>query len=146
MIRINENIIDEYNKRCDILKNLIISKYKNTTFEFVKNIDTLYIEVIINNDSKITLLPNNTWGEVTRHIDKKIKGFEGNCPICFEKMIKAVSCNKCSNNFCSNCYIKLFKVGNGIITCPHCRHRTGIHTPEHMINECVLQIKHKLKI
>ena len=112
-MKINENDLDKYNKRCDIIKKLIIDKYTDITLEFIKNPDTLYIEVIINNDSKITLLPDNTWQEVTRHINKKIEGFKGDCPICCVKMINAVSCPKCSNNYCGTCYIKLFQIGKG---------------------------------
>jgi len=138
------NEVDKYNKRCDVIMGLILKKYTDTTFEFIRNPDTLYIEVIINNNSKISLLPNNTWDEVERHINKKIIGFTGDCIICCEKMENAVSCAKCSNNFCGKCYIELFRIGKGIITCPHCRYYFGEKIPEYMIETCVDQIKHRL--
>jgi len=140
----NCNQVGKYNKRCDVIKDLILTKYTDTTFEFIRNRATLYIEVIINNNSKISLLPNNTWGEVERHINKKIIWFTGDCMICCEKMENAVSCPKCSNNFCGECYIKLFRLGKGIIKCPHCRHSTGEEKPEYMIETYVDQIKHSL--
>jgi len=136
--------LDKYNKRCDIIKSLILKKYTDTTFEFITNPDTSCIEVIINNNSKISLLPDNTWQEVERHINTKIIGFTGDCPICYEKKITSVSCAKCSNDFCGKCYIKLFMVGKGIITCPHCRDMTGQSMPEHMIEQGVYTIKKKL--
>tara|TARA_B100000768_G_C11266305_1_gene371248 strand:- start:1351 stop:1797 length:447 start_codon:yes stop_codon:yes gene_type:complete len=142
--KMNSNEVDEYNKRCDVIKGLILTIYTNTIFEFIINPDTLYIEVMINDNSKISLLPNNTWGEVKRHIDKKIIGFTGDCIICCEKMENAVSCAKCSNNFCGKCYIELFKLGKGIITCPHCRYSFGEKIPEYKIEIYVDQIKRSL--
>lgn len=142
--KMNSNDVNKYNKRCDIIKDLILKKYTDTTFEFIRNLDTLYIEVIINNNSKISLLPNNTWDEVVRHINKKIIGFTGDCIVCYEKMENAVSCPKCANNFCGKCYIELFRSGKGVITCPHCRWSYGEDLPECMIEPSIEKIKHKL--
>jgi hypothetical protein len=142
--KINSNEVDKYNKRCDVIRRLILTTYADTTFEFIRNTDTLYIEVNINNNSKISLLPNNTWDEVKRHINKKIKGFTDDCIICCEKMENSVSCPKCSNNFCGKCYIKLYRVGKGIITCPHCRREEGVNLTEYAIESGVVQIKQRL--
>jgi hypothetical protein len=144
--KMNFNEIDKYNKRCDIIKDLILKTFVDTTFEFNTNPDTLYNEVTINGNSKISLLPDNSWQEVKRHINQKILGFTGDCIICCEKMENAVSCAKCSNNFCGKCYIKLFRVGKGIITCPHCRWEFGENVREIMIESFVDKIKDRLRI
>ena len=107
------------------------------------------MEVNINNNSTITILHDNTWKEVQRNIDKKIARFndehlQDECSVCFEHTNEAVSCNKCSNDICTECYIKLFKSGEGIITCPHCRFETGSKIPKNMIDLCVEKIKEKL--
>jgi len=135
---------EKYDQRCDVIKTLILKEYIGATFNFIRNSDTLYIEVIINNNSKISLLPNSTWNEIKRHIDKKIIGFSGDCIICCEKIQKNVTCPKCSNNYCGECYINLFKHGKGIITCPHCRYSFGEKKPEHMMEMYVDEIKLKL--
>lgn len=135
---------DKYDKRCNIIKELILKEYVNCKFDFIRNSTTLYIEVIINNGSKITLLPNSSYSEIKRHIDKKISGFTGDCVICANKIKKNVTCSKCSNNWCGKCYINLFRHGSGIITCPHCRYSFGEEIPEYMLDMYINQIKQKV--
>ena len=144
-VQMNSKEFEKYDKRCVVIKNLILKNYTNSTFEFIRNPDTLCIEVVINNNSKISLLPDNTWDEIKRHINKKIRGFDGDdCPICYSNIEKAVSCARCSNNWCGECYIKIFKQGKGVITCPHCRYSYGNTMPEYMLKMGVDEIKHKL--
>ena len=105
------------------------SKYINDKFEFIRDPETTYVEIVINNNSKITILPGSNWKEIKRHIDKKIivqrNGISEGCIICYEKIRNNVTCPKCSNNYCGECYINLFKKGKGVITCPHCRYSIG---------------------
>ena len=146
--QMNSQDFDKYDKRCNVIKNLILKNYTNNNFNFIRNLETLYIEVIINNNSKITLLPDSNWNEIKRHIDKKIivqrDGIVENCIICCEAIQKNVTCPKCSNNWCSECYINIFKHGKGVITCPHCRYSFGNTMPEYMIKLEVDEIRHKL--
>ena len=142
---------DKYDKKCNVIKNLILKVYRNDKFDFIRNPETLYIEVVINNTSNIILLPDNNWNEIKRHIDKKII-FQRNkrndiledCIICCESIQKNVTCPKCSNNWCGDCYINLFKTGKGVITCPHCRFSFGDRMCEDMIQIAVNEIKYKL--
>ena len=147
-MKMNPEEFDKYDKRCNVIKNLILKVYRNDKFDFIRNPQTLYIEVVINNISNITLLPDNTWNEIKRHIDKKIiverNGISQNCIICCEKIQKNVTCSKCSNNYCGECYINLFKSGKGVITCPLCRYSYGNTMSEYMIQMGVNEIKHKL--
>ncbi len=149
--KMNAKQVNTYEKKCNIIKNLISNDYKNNKFKFIKNPETLYIEIIIDNNSKITLLPDNNWKEIKRHINKKItykasvhNGSSDNCPICYEAIKMNVTCPKCSNNYCSECYINIFKEGKGIITCPHCRFSYGNRMSEHMIQIGVDEINYKL--
>jgi len=143
-VQLTSKEFEKYNKRCDIIKNLILKKYINTTFEFIRHPNTLCVEVVINNNSKISLLPDNTWDEVKRHINKKIIGFTGDCIICYTKMENAVSCPRCSTDYCCDCYIKIFQEGKGIITCPHCRYSYGNMMPEYMVKMGIDKIKNTL--
>ena len=70
--KMNSIEFDKYDKKCNVIKNLILKVYRNDKFDFIRNPETLYIEVVINNISNITLLPDNNWNEIKRHIDKKI--------------------------------------------------------------------------
>lgn len=136
-----------YNKRCEIIKNLLLKEYKNIRFKFVRNVGTLEMVVVINDIYTITLLSNNTWNEIKRNIDQKISENKDEiCYICSEKMIKPVSCNKCSKSYCCMCYINLFKNNRGIITCPNCRYSIGKETPDYMMETCINEIRRKLNI
>lgn len=142
----SEKTSDNYQKKCDEIKQLLISTYPDTIFEFIENEDTSLVEVIINSKGKITILPCNTWKEVQRHVNKKINydhDHPGDCDICCNKISKNVSCNKCSNNWCINCYINLFRSGKGVIICPCCRFSIGNRFPNHMIEHGVAEIKMK---
>lgn len=139
---------DKYAKRCNVIKNLILKDYVNDKFEFIRDLETLYIEIIINGNSKITLLPDSTLKQIKRHIDKKLivqrDGISGDCIICCEPIQQNVTCSNCSNNYCGECYINLFENGRGVITCPHCRYSYGNTMPEYMIQMSVNEIKHQL--
>ena len=144
--RLSHEEFEKYDKICTVIKNLIHQNYKNYKFDFIRNEDTLYVEIIIgNNNSKITILPTNTWAEITRHIDKKIAGFTSeDCTICCNPKQNNISCVKCSNDLCGECYINLFKRGKGIITCPHCRFSFGRNIPESLMELCIDDIRSKL--
>lgn len=146
--KLSSKKFDKYDKKCNMIKKLILKDYVNDKFEFIRNSETLHIEIIINNKSKITLLRNNSYEEIKRHIEKKITvqhdGISEDCIICREIIQKNVTCSKCSNNYCGKCYINLFKNGKGVITCPHCRYSFGDTMPEYMVQMSIDEIKHKL--
>jgi len=141
---------NKYDKRCDVIKNIILKDYKDISFDFVRNPDTLIVEIIINKAVKISILPNNTLKDIKRHIDKKISnqhnGVSEDCIMCCEKIQNNVTCSKCSNNYCSECYINLFKIGKGIIKCPHCRFEIGEIMPDYMIPICIEDIRFKIEL
>ena len=144
---------NEYDKKINVIKKLINIKYPINTFIFEDYNSVFndkikkFTKIIINNNSSITILPDNTWNEIERNINIKLHNVNKNeCIICLNETIKSVSCNKCSNLWCVLCYIELFKKDNGIITCPFCRYSFGIYTPDFMINICIKEIKIKAGI
>lgn len=138
----NENF-EKYDNRCNIIKNLILQKYKNDEFIFKRNLETYFIEIIINNNNIITLLPDDSWKQIQRHINKKLNYIIEDCSICFNEIKTNVSCNKCGNNWCRDCYINIFRINKGIIKCPHCRFEFGKEIPYYMIEICINEIKNK---
>ena len=47
------NQFDKYDKRCGVIKNLIQKEFKNNNFKFIRNTDTLNIQIINNNEKFI---------------------------------------------------------------------------------------------
>jgi ArsR family metal-binding transcriptional regulator len=145
-----------YDKKCEIIKSLLNTKYKKEIFVFEKynNVIGIYNEIkfftriIINNKATITILPDNKWKEIEHNINIKLNDSYGgykikNCTICTNDTSKYTACNKCGNNWCIICYIELFKAGSGIIKCPFCRYTIGVHTPDYMMDICIEEIKIK---
>jgi hypothetical protein len=143
--------IHKYYKRCKVIENLVRKEYPNLNYKFVTNPDNHYVEIIIEKISQLTILEDNTWAEVKRHIDKKIiaisqKGNWGDCIICFEKIKINVSCPKCANSYCFKCYINLFKTGKGIITCPSCRYSVGEELPKFFLQLGIDELQERMNI
>lgn len=138
--------MEKYNKRCQIIEKLIISQFPDLKFKLVFNNDTKYYEIfLIEQKAQISILENTEWKALKRGIELKIKQeYNTLCSICYENINKNVSCSKCYNNWCGECYISLFISGEGIIKCPFCRYSFGIKTPKNMINICVQEIRDKL--
>ena len=83
-----------------------------------------------------------TCAELEWKIQKLNTKQPGTCPICFTDAsgisgCYLVSCNNCCFEYCCGCYLKLFKLGKGIITCPFCRHKIGIFHPEPMLQMAI---------
>ncbi len=150
IIKMNPIEFNKYHKRCIVIKNLTVNHYKNDKFHLNMDPETLYYEIIINNKTEITILPNNTWKEIKRHIFVKLdtlkNGISEPCIICFEKIKTNITCTKCSNNWCGNCYLDMFKNGKGIISCPHCRNTIGEKLPEFLIKWGIEDIKLRLNL
>jgi hypothetical protein len=138
----NKDKGEKYDKKCYVMQNLIYLHYQNDSFDFIRNPDTEYIEVIINGRSNLTLLYCHKWSEIKRAIDMRTTGsINKSCEICCNSARMVAICTKCSNTYCIDCYIDLFKAGNGIITCPYCRYSIGSNKPECMMELCIGQIK-----
>ncbi len=151
-MHINEMRDDEkkqYYKKCNLLVKLILKQYHPRTINKNVNEDNGFIEVFISK-SHLTLLPNKTWIDTKRVIDKLLrdeyKVNSGDCNICSKPININVSCPECGNKYCSDCYIKIFKKGKGIITCPYCKFKYGNVMSDLEINYGILEIRRKLNL
>ena len=67
------------------------------------------------------------------------------CQICCENANSFVNCRGCNGKHCCECYINLYKTGQGVIVCPFCRYTFGVYTPSaNLIDAGVKQIRYKL--
>lgn len=122
----------------DLIKSIILEKYKDHEFKFEKS------EIIIDNRYTITILEDNKCCDIEKHINKKINKCDDECEICFNKIINNFICPKCINNYCYDCYIDLFKRNKGVIICPFCRYKSGKKIyDDDIINEFIEKIKAK---
>ena len=117
----------------------------NEPIQFKKNIYTDNLEIhFINKKEIMTILEDNNWEEIKRHIDVKLSSQRlDECSICYTKEalnIRRVTCTKCASEFCIDCYIQIFRKNKGIIKCPFCRFTYGQEFPIYMIEEGVRQI------
>lgn len=129
-------------------RNSIIHKIKeylpNEKIQFRKHECTNDLQIIFTDKKAImTILEENTWDEIKRHIDAKLSNKKSNeCSICYTNVIikRRVSCTKCASDWCIDCYINIFRTNKGIIKCPFCRFTYGNQFPDYMIEIGVQQI------
>jgi len=116
----------------------------NEKIQFKKHEITGDLEIIFTNKkAMMTILDSNTWDEIKRHIDVKMSNERSNeCSICSTNEIqkRRVTCTKCANEWCVNCYIRIFRTNKGITKCPFCRYSIGEEFPEYMVEIGVQQI------
>ena len=140
---------EHYVKRCSVILKLVSKKYENHGFCLVHRRSTPLQELLIDGVCTITLMPDNSLKEITRHVDKKIERLTqcvnvDKCIICDDIIATNVTCTKCANNWCGDCYINLFKSGKGVIKCPHCRFSFGMEMSEEMVEMGIIEIKLKI--
>lgn len=140
--------IDEYEKKCNMVKKLIKSTYKNSQIIFnqLNKNDLMY--VIIDNIVKISIMPDTNWIEIKNNIDTKLKQTLGKrmCEGCKGQIKCLASCNKCHANTCLECYIDGFRTGKGIIKCKFCSFSFGCHVPDKYIDLAINDIRTNAKI
>jgi hypothetical protein len=129
----------------NLLKCLIEKEFKGKNIIITTEQDGS-LTLICNKNAITTIIPGSKWSRVKSHIyDKLIKNCnKEDCVICCEKILTNVSCVKCYNSTCSECYINLFKVGQGLITCPYCKNTIGSKMPKHFVDLGVQEIRDKL--
>lgn len=135
--------IEDYNKKCLLIKKLINSTYKNSHIKFsqLSNIDLLY--VVVDNIVKISIMPDSSWNNIKNDIDEKLKQTLGNrmCEGCKGNIKCLASCNKCKTNICLECYIDNFRIGKGIIKCNFCSYSFGCKVPDEYIDLAIDDIR-----
>ena len=139
------NEIEESNEYSDICKQ--IRKYiPDANIEFRFNQNTQLLEIVFIEKEAITgVLKDNTWDEIKRNIDYILSDDKQNeCKICCGDIKNRVGCTRCSSPFCSECYVNLFKTGQGIIKCPFCRFEYGHHMDDQELIMGEMKIRAKL--
>ena len=122
-----------------IIKYIPTEKIRFQNNNFPGNIEIVFTE----RKAIMTILKENTWDEIKRHIDNKICDIKPlECSICLSKEMQKskVSCPICSFDTCVNCYISIFRANKGLIKCPFCRYTYGDECPDYMIEICIQEI------
>ena len=127
----------------EIIKKDISNYIKNIKFNLRINSVNGYLEIFfIKGKIILPILENNSWNEIKRNIDRKLKiikqkrgeknsmkqnnTFE--CIICYKHILeynKNIICLKCTAVWCLDCYTKIINNDMGIVKCPLCRYDYG---------------------
>ena len=140
--------VDEYEKKCILIKKLIKSTYTNSKISFVQLNKNDLMFVMFDNIIKIAIIPNANWIDIKLDIDTKFKQTLGDkmCQDC-KGIIKCLaSCNNCHYNTCLECYIDNFTAGKGIVKCKHCSYSFGHKIPNKYIDLAIDDIRSGAKI
>jgi hypothetical protein len=134
-------------KRACVVMEMILSYIPKEEIEFVRNEITGELELLFpKKRAMMTIKATNSWREIKRHIDAKISEKKSSeCPICSSEKIqkRRVSCTKCAEAWCVDCYINIFRANKGITKCPFCRYEVGFEMSDSMVES---GIRHFLSI
>ena len=125
---------EKYLEKCKITMCLIKSEFPDVKLEYSMHEDL--VQLFINDRGTVCLKPDCKWNNIKRSIDKIIgRKFDKECSICCNKTVKQnCFCECCSNSWCPQCYIDIFRQGKGLIKCPFCRHHIiGEEFPDFMV-------------
>jgi hypothetical protein len=130
--------------------NGIKSKYKDIEFKLIIekcSFMGLYIEMRLkdtNLKTKVIIHPNLSWKEIHFKVEEKRLMllnenvyYVDECDICKNSIGRFASCLNCNKKYCSNCYIYLMKITEGLLNCNFCNHSFGITISPHVVNECL---------
>ena len=133
--------------RASVVMEMILSYIPKEEIEFVRNEITGELELLFpKKRAMMTIKATNSWREIKRHIDAKISEKKSSeCPICSSEKIqkRRVSCTKCAEAWCVDCYINIFRANKGITKCPFCRYEVGFEMSDSMVES---GIRHFLSI
>ena len=136
-----------------ILFDKLIKKYKPEMHEYEYDYKCEKLKFLIYEYNTIMYIhPNSTWLEIKNNLDKISNStplVDKFCTVCFDKIYKSskcdkykiVSCTSCKNNYCLECYINLFRKGQGIIICTMCNFIHGKSAPSFLIEASVEEIR-----
>jgi hypothetical protein len=130
--------------RESVVMGMIRSYIPKEEIEFVRNEITGELELLFpKRHALMTIKATNSWREIKRHIDAKISEKKSSeCPICSSEKIqqRRVSCTKCAEASCVDCFINIFRANKGITKCPFCRYEVGFEISDSMVELGVQQI------
>ena len=143
--------VDPYKEKINDITNFIKNKFPNVKFKLIKNNNSNLEEIIfIDYKANLTILETTELSSVEKRINSITsrsiqKEQKEECQICSNYITTNVSCNRCANNYCIECYIEIYRHGKGIITCPFCRFTYGNKIPDTLIDLGIKQIKNEIK-
>jgi hypothetical protein len=137
----------KYDKKVEDIKAKLAIEFKHENFKYQIYADPVRgvpRTRIILYKRMLTIGPDTTWSSITKFIDASKAPHVPGCEACESKSINGppVTCNKCSGMFCIDCYLKIFKNGKGIITCPYCGDKYGIKLLPIQIKSGIERIRH----
>lgn len=104
----------------------------NEKVTFHRNPLNGHVEFCIGQKQPLTILEDNTWAEIKRHIDLKMTPkIPDECTVCMtDSIIKGrVTCSKCAGQLCTLCYINIYRAAKGATKCPFCNYKVGSAVP-----------------
>jgi hypothetical protein len=136
----------KYDKKVEEIKNKLAAEYKHEKFQYQIYEDPIRgtpVTRILLYNHMFTIEPDTKWTAITKFIDASKTPQTPGCKSCeSENIYGLISCNKCSGMFCRDCYIKIYKKGKGIITCPYCGDKYGIKQSPIQVELGIKQIIH----
>ena len=136
------------NKYEETIFTLIKKTYPDESIDICNRKEYENFTLLINDIILFTILPNTIWKDIKKRIDVRLHRVKNKiqdiCDICEENKNR-VSCTRCYNYTCAECYIKIFTENEGIIKCPYCRYEYGHKLPPLFVQLGVADIKNKLK-
>jgi hypothetical protein len=117
-------------------KRLLLKTYPDLSFKFARG---GYLDAIAARCTTppftLTLDGNITWDQIKRHVDAALSaaGTVSECGICCAHITRRVYCNICAQYTCTDCYIKSYWHGNGVVKCPYCNHAIGAKLPKRLV-------------
>ncbi len=135
--------VDEYNIKCELIKKLVKSQYKNSSIKFEQSNQIDLVYVIIDNSIKFSIMPNVVWSELKQEIDSVLKSIYGKrmCDQCRGDSKCLASCNGCYRKTCLECYIDKFRLGKGIVKCNSCNYSFGVEVSDEYIDLAIDDIR-----
>ena len=104
------------------------------------------VEFSIGEKEPITILKDNTWAEVKRHIDLKLSPeIPETCTICMTDSIKKgrVTCPKCAGQMCTTCCVDIYRAKKGATSCPFCNNKVGDRVPNSAVEIGVQMLRER---
>ena len=110
------------------MNNEILHKIRdyipNEKIRFRKNNGNLEVELV--DKGEVITVSNDTWDDIKRLIDLMMDSKFFNCSVCFTMVRNnTVTCKKCSNSWCVNCYVENKRANSGLTVCPFCLDTSG---------------------
>jgi hypothetical protein len=123
-----------------------------TSYELDYKLTKIVIKnALTNNEIGIVIEPNDTSENIKKTILLRFNNLTNTqceCPICYDIIDNncQIPCNKCGCYTCINCYINMFRVNNGILTCYSCKNELGVYHPSYMVDIAIAEITQKYNL